>query len=68
MSIKEPKSHVPSCPYTHLECVRFNPVKKCGVCQNHANKNAKSIRCSFLPTFVKDGWHLAILKGERLHV
>jgi hypothetical protein len=68
MSTKEPQYQIPKCPYTRLKCVRFNPVEKRGVCQNHANSNAKSIRCSSLPSFVADGWHFAVLKGGRLHV
>jgi hypothetical protein len=62
------QEQIPNCPYTRSKCVRYNSLKKCGICQSHANSNAKSIRCSSLPSFVVDGWHVAILKGGRLCV
>jgi hypothetical protein len=62
------QDQIPNCPYTRLECIRYNPVKKHGTCQNHANTYAKSVRCSSLPSWVSNGWHLAVLKGGRLHV
>ena len=62
------QEQIPNCPYTRSKCVRYNPLKKCGICQNHANSNAKSVRCNSLPSFVVDGWHVSVLKGGRLHV
>jgi hypothetical protein len=62
------QEQAPNCPYTRLKCIRYNPSKKQGVCQNHANTYVKSVRCTSLPAFVSDGWHLAVLKGGRLHV
>lgn len=62
------QDQIPYCPYTHIKCVRYNPLKQRGVCQNHANSNAKSERCIALPYFISDGWHVAVLKGGRLHV
>jgi hypothetical protein len=64
----EPQNLLPNCPYTHSKCIRYNPLKQRGICQNHANSNAKSVRCTALPFFVSDGWHVAVLKGGRLHV
>ena len=62
------QNSVPNCPYTHSKCVRYNPYKQRGICQNHGNKNAKSIRCPSLPYFISNGWRIAVLKGGRLHV
>ena len=63
------REQIPNCPYTRSKCIRYNSRKKRGICQNHANSNAKSVRCSALPSFITDGcWHLAVLKGGRLYV
>jgi hypothetical protein len=64
----ELSSKIPNCPYTHESCTRYDPVLKYGVCQTHANRHHKSVRCRWLPSWVSDGWHLAVLRGGRLYV
>lgn len=59
---------VPLCPYNRLECVNYNLVFEHGVCQTHTNRHHKSVRCSRLPSWVPNGWHLAKMQGGRLHV
>ena len=61
-------SKAPNCPYTHLGCIKYDHVLKHGVCQPHANKHHKSVRCCWLPSWVPDGWHLAVLRGGQLYV
>ncbi len=64
----ELSSKIPNCPYKHESCTKYDPVLKQGVCQTHANRHHKSVRCRWLPSWVSDGWHLAVLQGGHLHV
>jgi hypothetical protein len=59
---------VPLCPYKHVECIKYNLFLEYGVCQTHTNRHHKSIRCCWLPSWVPNGWHLAKMRGGRLHV
>lgn len=68
MSIKVTAHKTPNCPYRHIKCVNYNSFSKQGVCQTHGNRYSKSIRCCLLPSWVKDGYHLAVLNGGHLHV
>lgn len=52
----------PYCPYFDLPCRNFYVNLACGVCSEG------SFRCSWLPSWVKDGCHLAVLRGGCLHV
>jgi hypothetical protein len=58
----------PLCPYMRLPCLNFNDMKGRSVCQNKGNQFAESVRCSWLPSWVKDGCNLAVLRGGVLHV
>jgi hypothetical protein len=58
----------PPCPYMRLPCLNFDNAKRCSVCQNKGNQFAKSVRCDWLPSWVKDGKHFAVLRGGVLHV
>lgn len=59
---------VPPCPYSLKTCENFDTVLQRGVCQSHGNRYSKSIRCSSLPRWVKDGFHIAVLRGGHLCV
>lgn len=52
---------VPDCPYRHLMCVNYDCVLEKGLCQPHTNRHYKSVRCDLLPSWVPDGWHVAVL-------
>jgi hypothetical protein len=51
-----------------MPCLNFDDVRGCSVCQNRGNQFAKSVRCSWLPSWVKDGRNLAVFRGGVLHV
>jgi len=61
-------SEVPNCPYKHLRCLNYDHVLEQGLCQPHTNKHHKSVRCCWLPPWVPDGWHLAVLRKGHLRV
>jgi hypothetical protein len=52
----------PDCPYFGLACRNFYVNLASGLC---CDVNS---RCCWLPSWVKDGYHLAVLRGGVLHV
>lgn len=54
---------VPICPYRRLECIKFDSILKRAVCQSKGNQYSKVIRCCWLPSWVPNGLHLAVLSG-----
>lgn len=52
----------PDCPYFCLPCRNFYVNLASAVCCEG------DFRCSWLPSWVSDGYHLAVLRGGRLHV
>lgn len=57
---------VPNCPYMRLRCRHYNFVSQCGVCQSHGNSG--SVRCSWLPSWIPNGYRVAKLRGGHLRV
>lgn len=58
----------PICPYMHMLCLNYNSVKKQAVCQGKGNQHQKGARCSWVPSFVSNGYHVAVLRGGFLRV
>jgi hypothetical protein len=58
----------PLCPYTRFNCVNYNSIFERAVCQSKGNQHAKLIRCNYLPSWVPNGLHIAVLRGGRLYV
>lgn len=52
----------------HSSCIRFDAVKQQGICQNRGSYRVKSVRCSWLPSWVSDRPHVAVLRGGHLYV
>lgn len=59
---------IPNCPYMRLGCRRYDSVLKRAICQGHGNQYSESVRCCWLPSWVKDGFHVAVLSGGHLRV
>ena len=57
---------IPYCPYKHRSCLHYDPILRQGDCQPHVNRHHKSTRCRWLPSWVPDGWHVAVLHGAHL--
>ena len=51
-----------------LACLNYDFGLKHGVCQSHVNRHSKGFRCGWLPYWVSNEHHLAILRGGQLHV
>ena len=52
----------PNCPYNFLPCKKFYVYLAYAVCSKDET------RCSELPSWVSNGYNLAVLRGEVLHV